>query len=213
MQCPNEGLEMRPVKVESHYGQTVVLDQCPGCGGLWFDKFELYTPKQGQAEKIEAPNLDIEALDVAGLRSPSVIDKSVLICPKDHAKLDRFQDPYFPKEIIIERCHICEGFWLNRGEFTKYQNFRRKKQGSQAKSIDQNSPPVVDGIVVDGNIADTPSRDIYDTLGNLGRFLSIPMDSTTGRPLEPDKLSEKDQNAINLILGVLTTVLRFFIRI
>ena len=53
MKCPNENAEMQQVKVESHYGQTVILDQCPKCGGIWFDSLELYSVKQGQAEIID----------------------------------------------------------------------------------------------------------------------------------------------------------------
>jgi Zn-finger nucleic acid-binding protein len=51
MLCPNENIEMRQVKVESHYGQPVILDQCPECGGIWFDKMELYQVKQGEQRK------------------------------------------------------------------------------------------------------------------------------------------------------------------
>jgi Zn-finger nucleic acid-binding protein len=200
--CPNDKTAMHSVKIESHYGQWVVLDQCPDCGGIWFDKSELYMAKQGQADKIEL-------LNAAILRTPSPILDSALICPLDRAKLVRFVDPYFPKDIVIVRCPLCEGIWLNRGEFTKYQTFRQEKfQKSKQRIIDIPPEPNIDQI-----LAQQTSGDAVDTLGRLGKFLSTPMDSRTMQPLSPNSLSDNEKNSINLLVNLLTTVLRLFIRL
>ena len=193
---------MRQVKVEAHYGQWVVLDQCPGCGGIWFDYFELYMVKQGQSDEIELLDADI-------LRIPSEIGNSDLVCPRDQTKLVRFIDPFFPKDIIIVRCPVCNGFWLNRGEFTRYQKYRQGLQRPREVSIaDEKLERDIERI-----LAQHKTGDSVDVLGKLGRFLSTPLDSNTWHPLEPDKLSEKEGNALNLILNVLTVILRIFIRI
>ncbi len=73
--CPNDGLEMHQVSVTSHYGQPVTLDQCSGCGGIWFDESELFRARQGEAERIDS--LDFEAL-----QSPAKIKESPLACPE-----------------------------------------------------------------------------------------------------------------------------------
>jgi Zn-finger nucleic acid-binding protein len=202
MLCPNEKAEMRPVRVESHYGQSVLLDQCPECGGIWFDISELYMVKKGEAAKIELLNEDI-------LRKPTAIENAEIVCPRDHEKLFRFTDPFFPKDIIIERCSKCSGVWLNRGEFTKYQHFRQERWNKCEKSsadlkLKQNIQAVLDENTSGDNVA---------VLGKLGKFLSTPLDNTTGRPLEPDRLSEGEQNTINMILNALVLILRIFIRI
>jgi Zn-finger nucleic acid-binding protein len=200
--CPNERVEMQVVKAESHYGQTVILDQCPQCGGLWFDESELYTVKQGQADRIESLNIGL-------LRSSSVIRSEELLCPRDQARLVRFSDPFFPKSIIIARCAVCSGFWLNRGEFIKYQNYRQTLKKPREISIaDEKLERDMERI-----LAEHDTGDAADTLGNLGRFLSTPVDSLSWRPLEPDRLSDKEKNVYGLILNVLSIVLRFFIRI
>ncbi|MFC2032361.1 zf-TFIIB domain-containing protein, partial [Chloroflexota bacterium] len=80
MICPNE-------KIESHYGQTVILDQCAKYGGIWFDRFELYSVKQGQAEKMELLNIDT-------LRTSSLIENPELLCSRDSVKLVRFSDSF-----------------------------------------------------------------------------------------------------------------------
>jgi uncharacterized protein len=200
--CPNENIEMRQVKIESHYGQSVILDQCPSCGGIWFDKSELYMAKQGQADKIEL-------IDVNNLRIPSAIENCELLCPKDRTKLILFKDPYFPKAIIIARCPVCEGFWLNRGEFAKYQQFRQNKLG--IREITEKEIKLEQEI--EQILENHKSRGSVDTLGRLGTFLSTPLDQTSWRPQESAHLSDKEINAFNIILNALAVILRLFIRI
>jgi uncharacterized protein len=203
--CPNEQTGMQQVKAEAHYGQTVILDQCPTCGGIWFDSSELYMPKQGEAERIELINDD-------ALQSYSVIDNENLRCPRDQAKLILFKDPFFPKDLIIARCQLCNGFWLKRGEFLKYQQFRQIRQNS-------NKPKE---ILIEDNKSEQQIRQIWEQyknqdstelIGKLGKFLSIPVDEATEQPLEPDKLSDKEKMAYNMVLTTLRLILRFFIRI
>ena len=205
MLCPNEKAEMHQVKAESFYGQTIILDQCPECGGIWFDNFELYMPKPGQAEKIELLNLD-------SLRSSAIVQNAMLLCPKDHTKLIRFNDPFFPKDLILSRCQVCDGFWLNRGEFFKYQKYRQTRQAL-------NKPKE---IMVEDNkferdlirvLEQNNAKDSVEVLGKVGRFLSTPADIVTGRPLEPHQLSEKEKNAYDLIMTAMSLIFRFFIRI
>lgn len=121
MFCPSDNFEMHQVRVESHYGQPIVIEQCKGCGGIWFDESELFDAKRGVAEKIELLDSDI-------LKKPSRIETSTLICPIDKAKLFQFNDRYFPRGIILERCPNCSGIWLNRGDFTQFQTTRQKIQ-------------------------------------------------------------------------------------
>ena len=202
MICPNENIEMKQIIVESHYGQTVILDQCPECGGIWFDCFELYSVKQGQAENIELLNVDT-------LRASSLIENHELLCPRDSVKLDHFSDPFFPEDIIVARCPVCNGFWLNRGAFIKYQDYRQSlKKPREITAEDEKLERDIAHI-----LAEHKTGDATDALGKLGKFLSTPMDSMTWRPVEPERLSEKEKNAIDLLTNSLLGILRFFIRI
>jgi Zn-finger nucleic acid-binding protein len=119
MLCPNDNTEMRRVRIASHYGGPIFVDQCESCGGIWFDESNLFRAKQGEAEKIEALNIEM-------LRTPSAIENSTLFCPRDQGAMQRFTDKYFPQDIVLVRCPSCRGIWLNRGTFTKYQQFRQK---------------------------------------------------------------------------------------
>lgn len=202
MLCPNDNIEMRQVKVASHYGQTVLLDQCPGCGGIWFDHFELYKAKQGEADKIEL-------MDAENLRHSVSIKNADLLCPKDSTKLVRFKDLLFPEDIIIARCPVCQGFWLNRGEFARYQKYRESLKKPQEVTVaDEKAQRAIERILAEHKTGDTTG-----VLGKAARFLSTPADNVTWRPLEPEKLSEKEKSTFNLMINALFTILRLFVRV
>jgi len=204
MICPNENTEMQQVKAESFYGQTVVLDQCPECGGIWFDSCELYMPRHGEADKIESLDSDL-------LKFSSGIQNDRLLCPKDRSLLTRFSDPFFPDDLILARCQVCSGFWLNRGEFVKYQKYREFRQAL-------NKPKEV--IVEDNKferdlirvLEQNKAGDSVEMLGKVGRFLSTPVDVMSWRPQEPERLSEKERNAFDIIMTAISLITRFFIR-
>jgi len=196
MICPNDKAEMHQVKVESHYGQPIILDQCNKCGGLWFDKFELHRTKLGEAEKIEL-------LDSAILWTHSNIQNPELVCPKDQAKLVRFNDQYFPKGIIVERCPVCDGFWLNRGEFSKYQQIRQEMKVPKQKSTEETKFEKD----IKEILAAYQDEENTSALGRLGKFLSTNIDETTLQPLNPEEMSPEEERAYNNILNVLTTIL------
>jgi hypothetical protein len=158
--------------------------------------------KQGQAEKIEL-------FDANNLRTSSAIENCKLLCSRDRTKLILFKDPYFPKELIIARCLVCEGFWLNRGEFTKYQEFRQKKLG--IREITETDIKLEQDL--ERMLENHKSRGSADALGRLGTFLSTPVDQTTWRPQESTHLSDKEINTFNIIINALAVILRLFIRI
>lgn len=200
MLCPNENAEMGQVKIESHYGQPIILEQCNKCGGIWFDESELFRAKQGEAQ-------EIELLDSEILRAPSKIEKAVLLCPRDQAKLFRFNDRYFPKGIILERCPLCNGIWLNRGNFGKFQQARQELQRPKEKGPEgEKMKEEIKRIVALHQAGETAS-----TLGKIGSFLSTPMDRNTLQPLDNQNSETNQETNANLALNVLMLILKAFI--
>lgn len=41
-ECPDCGGPLGGVYAEANYGRVLLLDQCRSCGGVWFDRWELY---------------------------------------------------------------------------------------------------------------------------------------------------------------------------
>ena len=200
MLCPGDNTVMHPVAVPSHYGQKVVIDQCGGCGGLWFDAFELYQVKQGSDELIGELNAD-------GLRESSAIEQAFLRCPRDQSTLFQFDDPRFPKSIILMRCPTCQGFWLNRGEFAKYQQARQNLNSPREKKrADERLDAEVKQLLASHQAG---NRD--DVLGKVGSFLSTPVGTNVAGSFGAGQRLDSGRNHLDTILNVVTLLLRLFI--
>jgi Zn-finger nucleic acid-binding protein len=195
MNCPNDNNCLHPVSVRSHYGRPIVLEQCGECGGIWFDESELFCAGKGEAEKIEA-------LDAETLRAPTHISQTVLKCPRDGATLYRFQDRYFPLGIILERCPVCSGIWLNRGDFTRFQQARREmertlKEKPRDEKLDEDIQRIL-ALHREGNDS--------GALNRLAAFLSTPVDRSTLRPLNEEYEPQEDSQA-SAVMDVVMTLL------
>ncbi len=118
VRCPVCDREMKEVSARANPGSLIVLDQCPKCGGIWCDKWELFP-----IHPEEAPQLD--PLDESLLRGPAKLTQT-LRCPRCRDRLMAFKEPFLPPEIQLQRCRRCEGIWLNRGQFGLYKRFQRK---------------------------------------------------------------------------------------
>ncbi|UCG60264.1 MAG: zf-TFIIB domain-containing protein [Phycisphaerales bacterium] len=109
MNCPACGNSLQEVTVSD-----VVVDVCKGgCGGIWFDNFEITKfdePHESAGEEL----LQIE-------RDESVvIDRAKRFnCPKceDVVMMRHFFT--VKKEVEVDECPGCGGFWLDAGELDK----------------------------------------------------------------------------------------------
>jgi hypothetical protein len=51
-----------------------------------------------------------------------------LLCPRESTSLVRLNDPFSQKILVLARCQTCNGFWLNRVRFARYQQYRQARQ-------------------------------------------------------------------------------------
>jgi Zn-finger nucleic acid-binding protein len=200
MLCPNEKAGMHQVAVPSHYGQQVIIDQCEGCGGIWFDAFELFKVKLGEAQ-------GIESLDSDRLRAPSEINNPTLLCPRDRTTLVQYQDPNFPRELILTRCPQCQGFWLNRGEFTTYQETRQEMMRPKEKTLEDQKL----GEDVKRMLQSRIDSGSTEALGKLGAFLSSPGHEHVLSPFGSSQGIAGEGKTLDTVLNVLMVLLRLFI--
>jgi Zn-finger nucleic acid-binding protein len=198
--CPGDGQAMRSVTIESHYTRPIVLEQCVECGGIWFDESELFRAKQGEAVKLEC-------LDGRSLRSTTYIEKPVLHCPRDGSGLYRFEDRYFPDGIILERCRECNGIWLNRGDFGRFQAARSKLQHRQNQPVTSEATEVAIKQILDSY--DKGSN--TDILQRIGAFLSTPLDRNTLRPSTAEDNSGPVGNEAEMAISVLMLIFRLLV--
>lgn len=125
MKCPACSRDLTPLKFGS-----VTVDACvQGCGGIWFDAFEL----QRVDEKDEISDADMLRVP----RDPNVeVDASIRRdCPRcEGVKLKRH---FFSarKEVEVDLCPSCAGYWLDAGELEKI-----REEKAAAKTAAANPP-------------------------------------------------------------------------
>ncbi|MBP7126908.1 zf-TFIIB domain-containing protein [Myxococcota bacterium] len=101
-QCPVCRVPMQTVT--QHRQQ---IDQCPRCGGRFFDAGEL-----------EAVIQMVRCFEEVVLEEPEVKSipeeevRRIEICPVDGSSMD----PQEIAGIVVDRCPSCHGIWLDRGE-------------------------------------------------------------------------------------------------
>jgi len=127
--CPQCAVDMREVAARANPGQMIILDQCPKCGGIWCDKWELFPVQADEAARLEPA-------DEKSLRELLPIDgDKTLYCPRCTAQLSAAKDSSLPPDLQIRRCLKCDGIWLNRGQFTRFkaqqQRVRSKNLGAE----------------------------------------------------------------------------------
>lgn len=106
MECPACGNQMQEVTVGD-----VKVDVCKGgCGGVWFDQFEL--------KKFDEPHKSAgaELLDVERSQGTAIDRTKKLNCPRcgDFKMLRHFFS--VKHEVEVDECPNCAGYWLDAGE-------------------------------------------------------------------------------------------------
>jgi len=188
------------VKTESKYGANVLLDQCPQCGGLWFDGDELYLAKSTTDENYAALNVD-------SLVKPVAITSAVMKCPRDNTALNNFTDPYFPAAIKIETCPQCSGFWFNRGEFKEFQEYRLQSQVAKNPPIEKPQDEAFKK-QIEALLASEGAGNTFDSLGRFGSYLMTPVGQggisrfSTGKSSGQDDWSRAVMMAVRVLLKI-----------
>ena len=122
MDCPACGNTLYEVTIGE-----ITVDVCQeGCGGIWFDTFELRKVDEPH-ESLGESLLDIEGggaeVDFSGKRT----------CPRcgDTVMARHFFSVKMAVE--VDECPKCGGFWLDRGELAKIRTlFGSEEEGRKA---------------------------------------------------------------------------------
>ena len=106
MRCPvcNNGLTLYPTG-------SITVDVCAGgCGGIWFDAFEL--------KKVDETNEPVagELLSLTKDRDVKIDTTKRLFCPRcaEMAMMRHFFSAR--RRTMVDECPNCGGFWLDAGE-------------------------------------------------------------------------------------------------
>ena len=126
MECPACSRQLKEMQAGD-----IVVDVCEnGCGGIWFDNYEL----QKVDEKHESAGEVL--LDIP--RDPNVqVDYTQKrFCPKcaDQPMMQHFMS--IKREVAVDECPACGGLWLDAGELgqfrEQYEDEAERKEAASA---------------------------------------------------------------------------------
>lgn len=125
MNCPACANTMKEIQV-----QDIAVDVCEGgCGGVWFDWFELKNVDEPTEHASE------ELLNVN--RDPSVVvnQKSSRQCPRCKGQIMQKHFASVKREVSVDECPACAGFFLDYGELhsirSQYANEDERAEAAQ----------------------------------------------------------------------------------
>ena len=160
MNCPACGNVLQAITVSD-----IMVDVCEGgCGGIWFDNFELKKfdePHESAGEEL----LDIE-------QDPSIIvDRSQrLKCPKcdDVVMMRHFFS--VKKEVEVDECPSCGGFWLDAGELCKIRILFATEQ-ERERAAEEYFSEIFGGEIAAMKAEDQAKLDKIRKISNMFRFI------------------------------------------
>ena len=122
MKCPACENELQEMTVSD-----ITVDVCKGgCGGIWFDNFEL--------KKFDEPHESAgqELLDIERDENIVIDHTKKRNCPKcnEMVMMRRFFST--KKEVEVDECPNCAGFWLDSGELEKIRNLFSSEEEKKA---------------------------------------------------------------------------------
>lgn len=134
MNCPRCKSLLETIDLGEYGGEyaAVVIDSCPDCGGVWYDKGELDARDESVWTNVET--LDFETRLSGGRRS---------LCPRCEVRLVRVS-PKGAREIVIDKCPDCFGFWLDAGQLESIQSLASKLDSEVLRKM--TSIPQPDGL-------------------------------------------------------------------
>jgi len=109
--CPECQIHLEPMEFHG-----VMLDECSGCGGVWFDDGELKKCQAGGTSSL---------IELEDQIAPAVLwhhQDHTRICPSCNIRLTTYKYLY-TSEILLDECTGCYGVWVQDGELKKMAEF------------------------------------------------------------------------------------------
>ncbi len=96
------------------------VDYCPQCLGIFFEEDEL---RQAKDEKDK--NLKWLDINLWKNKKEFKISYGIRLCPV--CRLPLYEVYYGNSRIIVDVCNLCQGIWLDRGEFKKIIEYLKRE--------------------------------------------------------------------------------------
>src|SRR3989344_7312475 len=136
--CPRDETQLETI--EFH---TQKVERCPFCGGIWFEHDELRKAKDSEDEFLKWFDVDLWPDSTRFKMVPTA-----RICSKDGVVM--YRTHYDGSGVIVDVCNMCQGIWLDEGEYRAIIDWIRAKVDREAwrdylKAIGQETVEVFTG--------------------------------------------------------------------
>lgn len=115
MHCPSCHTPLTEQRID-----TVRVDACEVCGGMWFDQGELRAAKDERLTAYHWYDLDLWKHDADFMGAPSS-----MYCPSCDGEHLLTTIQYAQSTIYIDVCPSCHGIWLESTEFSALLSYIR----------------------------------------------------------------------------------------
>lgn len=126
-QCPRCQKNLRETKPDEI--SNVVVDICPKCFGMWFERGELDRLDKSVWTNIESYKFHKTEGDHPAAPCPKCLMTLRSVVPDD-----------FP-EVTLDRCTSCEGFWLDAGELDRVRDIASHIEQQSDVDVGDEKPP------------------------------------------------------------------------
>lgn len=98
------------IQVKGDDTDPVEIDVCSACGGIWLDASEL-------AKLDDNFFVNMEAIPY----SPAAVSETdnIVNCPRCADTFLFKVHPEGHEDVVVDKCPLCGGFWLDKGELEK----------------------------------------------------------------------------------------------
>ncbi len=107
MKCPNCARDLAVANRDS-----IEVDECPECGGTWFQREELRRAKDSADSDLQWLDFDVFADDAS-----FVARSGQRPCPECSARMNSLA--YMSSEVVVDACPSDHGVWLDAGELER----------------------------------------------------------------------------------------------
>ena len=124
MKCPKCIGKLNPLTIELHgvyaggrlkgesLTESLTIDQCFICNGLWFDK--------GELEKYMKERMTVVGASSEEQLPSKDLNEKLGLCPKCSVQMVRISAPK-DRSVTIDTCEKCEGIWLDDVEIDRLE--------------------------------------------------------------------------------------------
>lgn len=119
--CPDCGQPLAQGSLASHYDAPIPVDECPACGGIWFDALELYMA-------------GTQALIAEGRPSAAASTSTPPQCPRCWCSLRRSAPYGTAADVWLHECTTCGGAWVRPPDLIKFAHCREHRTHRSAEA-------------------------------------------------------------------------------